>query len=265
MEGSELGQNPVVQAAVIFGVGTVAAAINTMAGGGSYLVLPLLVFFGVDPLSANATNRLAICFQTATATVRLARDRVLRWRIAVRVAAVALAGGAGGAALAAALDPGRYRSWMGWLLLVGLVFFLAKRSGAAAAPEGESPGAEPERSARSLLGLLGVALLGVYGGFLGAGVGVMIIFFLTPILRLDLVRMVAVKVLMVGAISVAASVVYLSQGLVDPVTAAPLIVGNVVGGWLGARWTLQAGARRVRWVVAGVAAAMAVALLCGWP
>lgn len=250
------GRGLVVDALLILVLAVVAGAINTMVGGGTYIMLPVLVLFlGLDPKIANATNRFAVSFQAAAGATTLFRSGAGKLRTALLLALIALAGGAVGAYINHLLDPERFRSWMGWLFLLGVgLMFLPKRS-----PQASAQG--PKRF--PWLGYLGTFVLGIYGGFLGAGVGVLILLFLPRLLDMDLVPMVAVKVVMVCTFSAAASVVYLWYGYVDFRTAVPLIGGYVLGAVLGARLTLRGGDQWVRRLVAAVAIVLAVLLILG--
>lgn len=235
--------------------GTAAGTINTLVGGGTYIMLPLLVFLGVPPQVANGTNRIAICFQGLAAARTLRGARIASWSEIIPPALAAFAGGVPGAYLASVMDPDAFRRWMGVILLAGVVLlFLKPRT------RGESA---PVTAAGRLPGLAGAFVLGVYGGFLGAGVGVMILLFLTPVLRLDLVRMLAVKVAMVFLLSLSAGVVFVVHGLVSWRIAVPLIIANVIGGVVGAKLAVKGGEVWLRRIVAVIAAVLAGLLIFG--
>ena len=248
---------------VVLAVGIGASIVNTVAGGGSYLTLPLLVFLGLDAQMANATNRLAITGQAAAATGTFRRAGMAPLRDGLGPALAALAGAVPGAWLATVTEPERFRALMGWILLGGIVLLLVK-------PRSPSPGrwAGDERALastrRSWVAIPLAFLFGVYGGFLGAGIGVLILLFLRPVLDLGMVQMVAVKVLMLLFLSLAATVLFVAYGQVHWQLGVPLAAGNVLGGVIGARLTLRAGEVWVRRGVAVVAAGLAVALLAGW-
>ena len=107
-------------------------------------------------------------------------------------------------------------------------------------------------------------LFGVYGGFVGAGIGVLILLYLPPLLRLSMVRMVHVKVWMVFALSAASGLWFLGAGLVDLAVTAPLLPSYVLGGVLGAKLALKGGEKWIRRAVAVVAALLAAMILAGF-
>ncbi|MGE3965818.1 MAG: sulfite exporter TauE/SafE family protein [Planctomycetota bacterium] len=251
----------------VFLVGVVAGVVNTMSGGGTYLMLPLLVFCGLEPKVANATNRFAVAFQAVAGAVTLHRRGVVRWRVSVVPTVIAAVGGVAGALLTTRLDPAGFRTVAGWVLLGGifLLFVQPRRAAAPATAAGAGDGGRSRSELRQLRwgGLLATFVVGVYGGFIGAAVGVVILVFLPRLLGLDLVQGVAVKTLMVFAFSASASVVYIGAGLVEFAASIPVILGYIIGGVLGARLTVAVGDIWVRRIVALVGAGLALAMILG--
>ena len=119
--------NEFLLALLVLVVGIVASTVNTVVGGGSYLTLPLLVFLGLGPHAANATNRLAVCCQTLAATRTLRSGGIRLFRVAIPASCAALLGGIPGAYLATILDADAYRQAMGWLLLAGVASLFFRR------------------------------------------------------------------------------------------------------------------------------------------
>ena len=236
-------------AVALFAIG--AGAINTMVGGGTYIMLPVLaVFLGVDAQVGNATNRLAVGFQGLAAATTLRRKGVLPFGACALPVAIAVVGGAVGAYVATVLSPEVFSRWVGWLLIGGLPLLFLPR------PDPEKVGQRPKAPA-----IVALFLLGVYGGFLGAGVGVLFLLVLPPLLRSELVQTVAIKVVVVLTMSLAAGAVYLWRGFVDWQVFVPLVIGYMIGGVIGARLTIKVGDRWMRVVVAVVAAGLAIAML----
>ncbi|MEE8141938.1 MAG: sulfite exporter TauE/SafE family protein [Planctomycetota bacterium] len=249
----------IIRVGELLAVGLLAGTLNTLVGGGTSIMLPFLVLFlGLDAQMANGTNRFSICFQTLAASRTLHSGGSGRIRDALPYALAAFAGGFAGAYLNTLMDGDQFRAVMGWVLLVGVAFFFLKPRRLVAGLELAPPSSPP------LLGLVGAFAMGVYGGFLGAGVGVLILLFLTPLARLDLVRMLAVKVLMVLTLSISASAVYLFHRQVHWGYALPLVVANIGGGILGARLALRGGERWIRRAVAVVGAGLAFLLIVEW-
>ncbi len=236
-------------ALVLVGVGFVAGFINTLAGGGSFLTLPALMLTGLPADVANATNRVGILMQSIPATRafdargKLERDAVL-W-----LAAPAIAGGVVGAQ-AASLVPA---SVLKPILLTTMVvmaasFALAPR---VVAPEEGTP-VHPRARPASLLALFGV---GLYAGFLQAGMGFLVLATLGGVLRYDLVRANAVKLFIVASLTVAAFAIFLAHGLIAWAPGLAAGLGSLAGGQVAVRVAVAVGPRPLRWVVAAAVTA----------
>ena len=247
--------DPFTIGAIVVG-GLVAGVVNTLVGGGTSIVLPLLIALGYDPQLANGTNRFCVAFQAGAAAATFRRHSKQPARQQVPPIVAAIAGAIPGAWLATWLDPTLFREILGWVLLAGVVFFFTSPKKKDA--EGTVPATSLPWS-----GLVACFLFGVYGGFIGAGIGVLILLYLPRLLGLPLVAMVEIKVWMVLALSAAAGVVYLIEGQVSWGIVAALLPSYMVGGVLGAKLTIRGGERWVRGAIATVAAGLAVLIIAG--
>jgi uncharacterized membrane protein YfcA len=261
----------IAQMALIAVVGVVAGTINTLVGGGTLLVLPLLIFLGIPPLVANGTNRVCVAIQAAVAGWTMSRDRRVRkndeadpsvthspgpgWWPFLLVFICAIPG-AWGAIEIDTLDTDLFKQVMGGMLLVAVGVFLFMKT------PSRSP--EAHRSGSGFGFSLGCVLCGLYGGFMGAGIGAFVILLLTTTLRLPIVDAVRWKVWMVMVISAAAGVWYLMHDIFDIETAVVLIPSYALGGFIGGRVALQGGDRLLKPVVAITSAVLALAILVGW-
>lgn len=236
--------------------GFVAGVLNVVAGGGSFLTLPLLIFLGLPPGVANATNRLGIVAQNLGAVVAFDRRRVLDRSAAKWGALPATVGGGVGALLALRVSDAAFVQLLALLMVVlslGSLWTPAPRDPSLAAPAGAA--FVVARSA-------GFFLAGIYGGFVQAGVGFLLLA-LTSALGLDLVRGNAVKVLVVLPLTVVSLALFAWHGRVEWGTAAVLAAGYLAGGLLGARWTVLKGHRWLRRVVTATILLFAAKLLLG--
>ena len=215
-------------------VGVVAGFLNVLAGGGSLLTLPLLIFFGLPAATANGTNRIAIFCQNIFAITGFKRQGVFPIRLALLCMPPALLGSYLGANLAISVDEMLFRRLLA-LIMVGVLLFMVfdpmKRFHSQEKPM------TPMRTAVLIVSFFGV---GVYGGFVQAGVGFLII---TALLvhGLDLVRINAVKVLVIFAFTAVALGVFISHGQVDYVLGLSLAVGNSLGGWIATHYAVKKG------------------------
>lgn len=248
--------------------GAFAGVVNTVVGAGTSIVLPLLILIGVPPQIANGTNRVCVAFQTATAAFAFHGRTGADWRTTIGPVAASMAGALPGAVIATKLDPALFEDLLGWLLLAGVAsLFLRRRTPSAARAAGDpsAAGGAPPAPARPLrpLGLAVTFLFGIYGGFVGAGIGVLYMLYLPPLLGITLGRMVHVKTWMVLALSIVSGVWYLAEGQFDFSVAAALIPSYALGGYLGARLALRSGEKWLRRAVAAVAALLAIAVIAG--
>jgi hypothetical protein len=242
-------------------VGGVAGALNVIAGGGSFLTLPVLIFLGLPPTVANGTNRVGILTQNLAAAWGFHRHRLLPWRWTT-AAAIPATGGALLGTWAALLvsDEGFKRILAVLMVVVTLVSLVEPpqryRRGAA-----EQTPPPPTGRGLVLFGL-GFFLVGVYGGFVQAGAGFFILA-VTTWAGLDLVRGNALKVWVVLIFTVLSLALFGAQGLVRWLPGLALGVGNFLGGWAGAHLTVAKGHRWVKGVVLGAVVVFAVLLWVG--
>lgn len=237
---------------LIFISGILSGFLNTVAGGGSLLVLPLLVFSGLDMGVANATNRVAILLQSVTASRSFARGGVLETREVFPLALVASLGSLAGTLVAIKLDEKALRGTIGLLILL-MAFLLVYR-----------PALWEERRKTCLPRWLMFTiffLIGIYGGFVQAGVGFFLIWVLAGLGGKDLVQANAAKVFIVGCFTTVSLVLFASSGMVRLGTGMVLAFGSMVGAHLGARFTLTKGNRLIRWLLAVTVMASAVKML----
>jgi len=215
-------------------VGVVAGFLNVLAGGGSLLTLPLLIFFGLPAATANGTNRIAIFCQNIFAITGFKRQGVFPIRLALLCMPPALLGSYIGANLAISVDEMLFRRLLA-LIMVGVLLFMVFDPMERFRCQ-ESP-MTPMRTVVLMVSFFGV---GVYGGFVQAGVGFLII---TALLvhGLDLVRINAVKVLVIFAFTAVALGVFVSHGQVDYVLGLSLAVGNSLGGWIATHYAVKKG------------------------
>lgn len=233
--------------------GVVSGVLNTLAGGGSFIILPLLIGLGLSPGVANATSRIGVLAHGSAAALTFARDRALHGGLVARLAAPMCLGALLGAWLATRTSDAVLRPVIGAVLLAWAVV-LVVRPGRMLTPP-------PEPRAPGLAAYLFALLIGVYGGFLQAGVGFPLIALFVSHLGHDLLRANAAKVALVFVYTLLAVVVFAAAGQIDWPRAAQLALGMTLGGWLGARLQLRAGAPLVRWAIVVMVAISGAALL----
>jgi hypothetical protein len=230
--------------------GLAAGVINTLAGGGSLLTVPLLVLLGLPGSVANGTNRIGILLQNAVAAWRFRAEGVRVFRETLPVLAPFLLGSALGALAISRLADATFERVFGLLMLALLFPTLREAGGRRAAGRAARPW--PPALARAAN-----FAVGVYGGAFQAGVGLALLAVLTREGH-DLVRANAIKVIVVGALTAVAVPVFVAGGTVAWGPALALALGFSAGGALGARLAVRGGERLIR-----AALALSVVALAG--
>jgi uncharacterized membrane protein YfcA len=238
---------------LLFGVGTVAGLLNVLAGGGSLLTLPVLIFLGLPAAVANGTNRIAILAQNIVASGSFRQQKVLPLKVALICTGPALVGSVLGAKLAIDIDDQVFQRILALVMLGVVVVMVVDPSRRW---QFDPARLSPPRVAALMLTFLGI---GIYGGFIQAGVGFLIISGLL-VHGMDLVRINAVKVFVVMVYTVAALAVFVWHGQVDWRLGAALAAGNALGGWLGTRLAVAKGHDWIRRLVMVTVVVFAVRL-----
>lgn len=232
--------------------GLVAGVVNTLAGGGSLLTVPLLVFMGLPATTANGTNRIGVLFQNLVSTLRFRKEGFDGFKGAAPVLVPIVIGSVLGAAIASRMSAEIFKQVFG-IAMVGLLIPILRQAG----PSRKSKDAAPRSKFWNAIVFFGI---GVYGGAIQAGVG---LFLIAALARsgLDLVRANAIKVLVIGALTLVAVPVFIAHDQVDWPLASALVVGFGLGGELGARAAVRGGERLIRPVLVVSVLAMAGRML----
>ncbi|MDZ7268114.1 MAG: sulfite exporter TauE/SafE family protein [candidate division KSB1 bacterium] len=242
------------QLLLLFGIGLVVGFINVLAGGGSLLSLPVLIFLGLPSATANGTNRIGILLQNVVAIAGFQRQHVMPWRVSLLAAVPAVAGSIIGARWAIALPEHQFKRALALTMIGVLVVILA------------DPGKRLHATPRPLTGWRRLAFMagffgvGVFGGFIQAGVGFLIILVMA-LAGFDLVATNAVKVIVVFIFTIAALYVFIRHDHVDYLLGAGLGLGNALGGYLGTRYTVRKGHAWIRGFVVVVVIAFSLYLM----
>jgi uncharacterized membrane protein YfcA len=205
--------------------------------------MPVLAWLGLPATMANATNNLATTAQSLFSSASFARHGFRDNRLLAILAAPALLGAILGSWLVTAMSDRLFSRIVGVLMLFTLVIVLRKRQrpGTPARERRAQLGA-----ARTLGGVLLFAALGVYGGFFGGGIGLVMLPLLVLIYDLDFVTGNSVKTGLSFVMNVTAAVVFAAHGLIHLVYAAPLTAGMLLGAQVGVRMSIRGGDRWIR-------------------
>ena len=240
------------EAAVLVAGGLVAGFINTLAGGGSFLTVGLLIFVGLPPTVANATNRVGVLIQNLAAMRGFEREGVPGRDVAVRLLPATLIGSGVGAWWASGLSDEAFQTGFAVLMLAAMPILLRK------------PEPREDRRAQPLWLQLGIYFaVGLYGGAVQAGIGIPLVFALVGAGGLGLVGANSVKVVLIGALTAVALAWFAIQGQVVWTYGLVLALGSGVGGYAASRLGVRVGDRLIRPVLALAMISMAIRLL--WP
>jgi len=239
----------------VIAAGFACGWINTLAGSGSLITLPLLIFIGLPATVANGTNRVAILLQNAVGLASFRRQKVLDLRRGLILAIPAIIGSVIGAQIAVNLDEETMRRVIGVLMVVMLAIILVRpKRWLEGRPEMLSRRPGPAQ-------LVIFFLIGVYGGFIQAGVGIFILAGLVLTAGYDLVRANAVKLLIILCFTIFALIVFILNDQVQWVVGLTLAAGNMLGAWVAATMAVKRGSGFVRWILIAVVAISAISLL----
>jgi uncharacterized membrane protein YfcA len=229
--------------AILAAAGVLATVINVMAGGGGMIVLPALMALGLPADVANGTYRLGVVTQSIAGTAAMNREGKLETRSIVPILIPTVVGAIVGALLATWVP----REVLKPIMLVTMIVMAAliafrKRT----LIPGQGPALTPQQAPRSYAGLF---LAGVYGGFIQAGVGFLLLGVLIGTLRHDLITGNALKLVITLAFGTVSLGIFVWAGLVSWTPAIVLAVASIIGARLGVRLMLKVPIAGLRWFV----------------
>lgn len=227
----------------LIGTGLAAGFINTTAGGGSMLTLPLLMFLGLPANVANGTNRIAILLQNLIGVNTFRQKKVLDIKADYKLAVPAVAGSVIGALFAVEIDPLLLKKIIAGLM-VAMFFIVVLKPEIWVKEHVGAAAAKP-----TALQYIIFFFIGFYGGFIQIGVGFFLLAGLVLGSGFDLVKANAVKVLIILLYTIFSLAVYFLNKQVDIFAGLILAAGNMGGAWLGANFAVKGGAKYVRYVL----------------
>ena len=239
--------------ALVLVVGVAGGFLNTVAGGGSALTMPVLIFLGMPSSVANGTVRVAIMLQNITAVAGFRSKGHFEPALALQLGLPALAGAVVGSRIAVDVPDAVFNAVLAGVMVLVLVSIFFKPK-----PADGQGAVEPPAGSRRLLLMAIFFAIGVYGGFIQAGVGFLIMSSLIFLTGYDLVRINAVKVAVILIFTVSALTVFLLNGKVEWGPGLTLAAGNAAGAWIGARFSVAGGERWIRAILVVAVVVMAV-------
>lgn len=245
--------DPTIQLPLLFAVGIIAGFVDAIAGGGGLLSVPALLWTGMTPVEALATNKLQASFGSFTATLNYYRNGLVPFRELSLAVILTFIGSAIGALLIQQFPTGFLEMFIPMLLIGFAVYFLFSHRVK-----------EEDRQKRItpvFFGLLIGTSLGFYDGFFGPGTGSFFMFAFVTLLGYSLQKAVGGTKLLNFTSNFAALLVFLFSGKILWLIGLSMGAGQVIGGFLGSHVTVRHGTKIIRPLLVSVSLLMALKLL----
>jgi hypothetical protein len=239
----------------LFAAGVLGGALNSVAGGGSFIAFPALLFSGVPPIPANATNTIALWTGAAASGGAYRKHLDVPRRVLIPLLAASLTGGVTGACLLLKTPAHTFMRVLPWLTLgATLLFAFGKKIAGERRSFIEHESSRLELAGATLFQLC----VGVYGGYFGGGMGIVMLAMLAALGMTDIHAMNALKSVMGSVINGVAVVTFIIAGAIYWRHGIVMILGGIAGGYLGAHYAQKLPQVWIRWFVVLVGAGMTV-------
>ena len=234
---------------LMFVAALLSGAVNAIAGGGTFLTFGVLTLAGLPPIMANATSSIVQFPGYITSTLAYFKDFGKLWKEALILGLVSIVGSTFGSLYLVWLSNAAFKTMVPWLLLAATAVFAA------------GPWLKPragERHAASPLGIVTQAATSFYGGFFGAGMGIMMLASLGIATGGDYHRLNALKNFLAIVIAAVAIVVFSAAGAVAWYHAAVMVPGCALGGYIGIAVARRVPQVVLRWIVVAAGLGLSV-------
>ncbi len=248
--------------ALLLLTGIATGYLNVMAGGGSMLSVPIMIFLGVPGTVANATNRIAILPQNFAAVIAFARKGFANFRLSLSLALCTLPGALIGSYVATKISNDNFNTLLA-VIMVAVLIIMSLPDGHTAPPQ-----TDDERTAnvtisrtRMIWGHVLMVAIGFWGGFIHIGVGFLLMPVLNRVLQMDLVTTNSHKVFIVLVYTAVALMVFSSQLSLNWSYGLALALGTITGGTLAANVQIKQGVGTIKLTLNLVIVAFIIKLL----
>lgn len=234
-----------------------AGTLNAVAGGGTFISFPVLLFTGIPPIEANATNTVALWPGLGASSLAYLKLLNMPRRILLPLLVTSVIGGLAGALLLLKTPQHTFLHLIPWLLLSGTLLFtfgnrIREIAGASSA------GVDLENTSwQAVVAVSGFEfLVGVYGGYFGAGIGFLALGMLAALGMRDIHAINAVRTLLAAVINISAVATFIVARAVFWPQCLVMMAGALLGGWFGAHYIQKADPQKVRYGVIALGFAM---------
>ena len=240
-----------INAILLFLAGIVAGFVNVSAGGGSFLTIPLLILLGdLTATAANASNRVAILLQNMIAVKNFRRHGFRDIRQGIKLGLSAMAGAVIGSMIALDIPENVFRTILSVIMVLALAVILHRK-------RKNSTDHFSEKLRYPVLQVFMFFFIGIYGGFIQAGTGYLVICSLSIIGGLSLLKTNSLKIIIIAAYLVPSLLVFLFNGEIRWLPALVLAAGTSIGGWFGSTFAIRKGDKWIRIILAAAILVMA--------
>ena len=223
----ELAFNDVI---ILLICGVIAGFINTVAGGGSLLTLPILIFMGLPSNIANGTNRIAIFMQNIFSISGYKSRGVSDFKYSSWLSVSALIGSIIGAKIAINIDEDMFNKILSVVIIIVVLSIIYNKKPFNINSENIS-------IEKKIISVIMFFFIGIYGGFIHAGVGFLILSILSNYNGIQLSKANSIKVFVVFVYTFFALIVFIMENKINWILGINLGIGNSIGGWIASRWS----------------------------
>lgn len=241
-------------ALLLLAAGLFTGVINTLAGGGSLITLPLFIFLGLPPAEANASNRIGVFLQSLVAVGGFKSKGVSVFPFALYVSITAVIGSVIGAIYAVDIKGEVFNKILAVVMLVVMALTVLKPYISKAATE------EIFTPKSKLTTIFIFFFVGLYGGFIQAGVGFVIIATLTGVHGFNMAKTNSIKSFVIVCYTLVALVIFYFEDKIRWDYGLTLAAGNAAGGWIASRWSVGKDDKWIRMILIATVVGMSIKL-----
>ena len=239
---------------LLFVVGSLAGFINVMAGGGSTITLPTLIFLGLDGSLANGTNRVAILIQNISGIISFRQEKYHKFKMSLKLASFTLPGAIAGSIVATNISDKLFQKILAYVLIGIIISLLLPRPS-------QKKTEDSQYHQKDWFIYPAMFMIGFYGGFIQAGVGFLLMASLYHLMRLDLVHVNMHKIFIVFIYTIPALLIFFLTHNVDLKFGLTLAAGTAFGAWWSAKVSVKKGEGVIRIILIVAILMMSLKLL----
>ena len=237
---------------ILFLAGLASGAINTIAGGGSLLTLPILIFMGLPPTVANGTNRIQLIFAQFFAVYGFKSKGIYNYKFSVWLAGSSIIGSLIGAKIAIELPEEFFKKILSVIMFLVMINIFLKKN--------KNKKRISSKIKKKNLSIFLFFFIGMYGGFIHAGVGFLMILILSGVNGLGIVKANSIKVFVALLFTICAFGIFTIENKIDWMYGINLAIGSSIGGWVTSRWSFDKSEKIMRYILCVIICFLAIRL-----